>query len=75
VAIAELIVERPQAPAQVWALPSQIPELDGLRGLAIMLVLICHSAMWLPESVLGSVLKAIATEEADYWRGRRFSVL
>jgi peptidoglycan/LPS O-acetylase OafA/YrhL len=55
-ATAELILERPQAYAQAWTLPAQIPELDGIRGLAILLVLICHSAMWLPMSALRSVL-------------------
>lgn len=55
-ATAELIVEREQAFAQTWTLPAQIPELDGVRGLAVLLVMICHSAMWLPNGWLRSVL-------------------
>ncbi|MGZ4816822.1 MAG: acyltransferase family protein [Terriglobales bacterium] len=53
---AELIVEREQATAQVRSLPAQIPELDGVRGIAILLVMICHSAVWLSNSALRSVL-------------------
>lgn len=55
-ATAELILERPRASVQAWTLPAQIPELEGVRGLAILLVLICHAAMWLPGSTLRSVL-------------------
>jgi peptidoglycan/LPS O-acetylase OafA/YrhL len=51
-ATAEVILERDEVPAQVRRLPAQIPELDGIRGLAILLVMICHSAMWLPDSPL-----------------------
>ena len=55
-ATAELILEREQESAQAWTLPAQIPELDGIRGLAILMVLVCHSAMWLPIGPARSVL-------------------
>jgi len=51
VATAELIHESETAVPSAWALPRQIPELDGIRGVAILLVLICHSTLWLPASV------------------------
>lgn len=51
-ATAEVIVDQQQESAQVWPLPAQIPELDGVRGVAILLVMICHSAMWLPLSAV-----------------------
>jgi len=58
VATAELIVECEPSPAQPhrWTLPALVPELDGIRGLAILLVLICHSAIWLPASPLRTIL-------------------
>jgi len=55
-ATAELIVEREQDAAQAWRVPAQIPELDGVRGLAILLVMICHSSMWLPDSPVRTLL-------------------
>ena len=55
-ATAELIVERELASAQPWRLPARIPELDGVRGFAMFLMLICHSSMWLPPSPWRSVL-------------------
>ncbi len=55
-ATAELILERSQDSAQAWALPTHIPELDGIRGLAMLMVLTCHSAMWLPIGWMRSVL-------------------
>jgi peptidoglycan/LPS O-acetylase OafA/YrhL len=54
-ATAELILER--APeVRVWALAKQIPELDGVRGMAILLVMACHLAIWMPVSAARSVL-------------------
>jgi peptidoglycan/LPS O-acetylase OafA/YrhL len=57
VATAGLILERDAARAEAWRLPVQIPELDGIRGIAILLVMICHSGMWLPDSTLLHVLR------------------
>ena len=55
-ATAELIVEREEPVAQVWSLPSRIPELDGVRGIAILLVMICHSAISLPSPGMRAAL-------------------
>ena len=49
-ATVELVREHAEVAERAWALPAQIPELDGIRGLAILLVLACHSTMWLPAS-------------------------
>ena len=54
-ATAELVLES-STEARAWRLPKQIPELDGVRGLAILLVMICHLAIWVPDSAVHFVL-------------------
>ena len=39
-----------------WRLPKSIPELDGIRGLAILMVLICHSSSWVTTEWLRTFL-------------------
>jgi peptidoglycan/LPS O-acetylase OafA/YrhL len=53
----QVIVERHAVHKQAWALPERIPELDGIRGIAILLVMICHWTLWLPAtSLAGAVM-------------------
>ncbi len=44
---AELLLDHAEVPECTWALPKVIPELDGIRGLAILMVLVCHSSSWM----------------------------
>jgi len=46
-------VERPKSLPRI--VPSTIPELDGLRGLAILLVIVCHT-QWTRSSTVDQIL-------------------
>lgn len=56
-ATAELILESEEVPVRKWALPAQIPELDGIRGFAMLLALVCHSSMWMAASAWRNILE------------------
>src|SRR4051794_3114804 len=43
----ELAFDAVDISANPWVLPKVIPELDGIRGIAILMVLVCHASSWM----------------------------
>jgi peptidoglycan/LPS O-acetylase OafA/YrhL len=56
VTAAPLALDRVHKTHRGWTLPRAVPELDGIRGLAILLVLICHATSFMEPGLWRSLL-------------------